>query len=362
MSRPLVSVCLPNRNTFPYLPERVETIFDQTCKDWELVVSDNFSDDGAWEFFEGLASKDRRVSVEQAPREGMYANWNNCIRRARGKYIYIATSDDTMAPDCLEKLVAVLERYSECDLAHCRLQAEGESAGAINGWWQDRSLFARSSGGLMECLHIRLAPFDGLLHLYGEPVYTSITQLLIRRSLFERIGLFEPKWGSIGDFHWGMRVSLVANTIHVPDTWGGWRQHPAQATYHAGLGTDEHRQKIEEMIVDALTRSGQVLSEQVLSQLRRGWRARFRSRSEFLGELDRLRNRRERVNYLLKQMLKLSGDAWAFALSNLGLYKSREENFIIPLSEWMMNGNTRRSSHQAVQDACGAWFMKKTWS
>jgi glycosyltransferase involved in cell wall biosynthesis len=361
MSHPLVSVCLPNRNTLPYLTERVETIFAQTYEDWELVVSDNFSDDGAWAFLERLASKERRVSVEQAPPEGMYANWNNCIRRARGKYIYIATSDDTMAPDCLEKLVASLEGHPECDIAHCRLQAEGEKADAINSWWQNRSLFARSSRNMMNCFHIRLAPFDGLLHLYGEPVYTSITQLLIRRSLFEQIGLFEPKWGSIGDFHWGMRVSLVANTIHVPDTWGGWRQHPAQATHRAGLGTDEHRQKIEEMIVDALSRSGQVVSEQVLSQLRRGWRARFRSRSEFLGELDHLRNRTERVNYLLKQMVKFSGTAWAFALGNLGLYKSREEDFIIPLSEWMMNGNTRRLSYRAVQDACGAWFLRKTW-
>jgi hypothetical protein len=341
MNRALVSVCLPNRNTFPYLQERVETIFDQTYKQWELVVSDNFSDDGAWAFFERLASKDRRVLIEQAPREGMYANWNNCIRRARGKYIYIATSDDTMAPDCLEKLVAVLERHSECDVAHCQLQAEGERADAINSWWQKRSLFARSSGSVMDCLHIRLAPFDGLLHLYGEPVYTSITQLLVRRSLFARVGLFDPKWGSIGDFHWGMRVSLVANTIHVPDTWGGWRQHPAQATHHAGLGTDEHRQKIEEMIVDVLGRSAQSVSEKTLSQLSNGWRARFRSRSAFLRELDQLPNRKERINYLLKQMATLSGTAWAFALGNLGLYKSREENLIINLTEWMINGNKR---------------------
>ena len=72
MSQPLVSVCLPNRNTLPYLPERVDTIFGQTYKNWELIVSDNFSEDGAWAFFEGLAEKDSRVSIAQAPREGMY--------------------------------------------------------------------------------------------------------------------------------------------------------------------------------------------------------------------------------------------------------------------------------------------------
>ncbi len=85
MNTPLVSICLPNLNTLPFLPERVESIFDQSFKDWELIVSDNFSNDGAWELFENMASKDGRVSIAQAPREGLYSNWNNCLRRTRGR-------------------------------------------------------------------------------------------------------------------------------------------------------------------------------------------------------------------------------------------------------------------------------------
>jgi hypothetical protein len=232
----------------------------------------------------------------------------------------------------------------------------------MNNWWQKGSVFARSSGRLMDSPHVRLAPFDGLLHLYGETVYISVTQLLIRRSLFERVGLFESKWGSIGDFHWVMRATFVANTIHVPDTWGGWRQHTAQATQHAGVGTDEHRQKVEEMIDDVLSKSGGVVSENVLSQLRRGWRGRFRSRSAFLRDLKQLSNPWKKVAYLLKQILRLSESGWAFILSNLGLYKSGDKSFVIPLSEWMSNGGMPRSSSRAVQDACGGWFLKKSWT
>ena len=86
MSAPLVSICLPNLNTLPYLRERADTILAQTYTNWELVVSDNYSEDGAWEFFETLAHEDSRVSIAQAPREGMYANWNRCVERARGEY------------------------------------------------------------------------------------------------------------------------------------------------------------------------------------------------------------------------------------------------------------------------------------
>ena len=153
-------------------------------------------------------------------------SWTPCIREARGRYVYIATSDDTMPPDCLGTLVAALDTHPDCDLAHCPLRAvdeNGRDIPALGNSWSHGSMFGQSSGPLVSTMHVRLAPFDGLLHLLGGSVYTSITQLLIRRSLFERIGCFQAMWGSVGDFNWTMRAGLVANTVHVPDTWGGGR-------------------------------------------------------------------------------------------------------------------------------------------
>ena len=102
MTTPRVSICLPNLNTRPFLAERLATIFFQTLEDWELVVCDNLSEDGAWEYFTEQAAREPRLRIQQMPREGLYANWNNCIRLARGEFVYIATSEDTMAAECLE--------------------------------------------------------------------------------------------------------------------------------------------------------------------------------------------------------------------------------------------------------------------
>src|SRR6266576_3842431 len=84
MNSPRVSVCLPNLNNRPFLEERLSTIFDQSFTDWELVIYDNFSDDGAWEFFQQAARSDSRIRIAQAARQGMYANWNNCINAICG--------------------------------------------------------------------------------------------------------------------------------------------------------------------------------------------------------------------------------------------------------------------------------------
>ena len=55
---PKVSICVPNLNTRPYLPERFETIFNQTFQDWELIVCDSYSDDGSWEYIQELAARE----------------------------------------------------------------------------------------------------------------------------------------------------------------------------------------------------------------------------------------------------------------------------------------------------------------
>ena len=44
---PKVSICVPNLNTRPFLPERFDSIFAQTFQDWELLVYDSHSSDSA---------------------------------------------------------------------------------------------------------------------------------------------------------------------------------------------------------------------------------------------------------------------------------------------------------------------------
>lgn len=265
---PAVSICLPNLNTRPFLEERMKSIYAQSLEDWELIISDNQSDDGAWEYLQAVAANDARVTAAQAPRKGLYPNWNTCLERARGRYVYIATSDDTMAPDCLQKLAQALDERRDCDIAHCPLVTIDESNKPVSEpGWLESVVFADGLGPeIAQRRHIRRAPYDGLLHLTGHHVVLSITQIMIRRGLFERTGPFKPDWGSIGDFNWEMKAGLLANMLHVPDTWASWRRHASQAT--ASVIADPDRSaKIDEMIRDAVDCSRRWLYQRVFSDL-----------------------------------------------------------------------------------------------
>jgi hypothetical protein len=303
MNPPLVSICLPNRNSRPYLPERIDTILGQTYREWELIVSDNFSEDGAWEFFQSVAARDQRVSVAQAPL-GMYEGWNDCIRQARGEYVYIATSDDTMAPDCLERLVAALESHPECDIAHCGLKVIDSCSREFDHGWSRLSLFALSSGPLIDIPHVRMAPFDALLLFSGRTVYWSMTQLLIRRRLFEKIGLFESKWGSIGDTNWQMRACLVANTVHVTDTWAGWRIHSTQATGTINYYSPDHERKTQEMIEHAIRSTQPLISKRTFARLRNKWSCEARSLRQVVRGIEQSPTKNARRLFLVRELLR----------------------------------------------------------
>lgn len=266
--KPLVSICMPTFNSEAFLEERLASIGSQAFSDWELIVMDSASDDATLQMIEAFAKRYPKVYIHQAPRDGIYTNINRAIKAASGKYVYIATSDDTMSEDCLYSMVMALESHPGCGLAHCKLRRiNPDGSDESPNWWDTHSTFARSSGPLLNQDHMRLAPHDGLLHMLGHIVYVSLTQLLIRKSLFDQIGYFKSDWGSVGDFNWDMRASLTTNTVHVASTWASWRLHPGQATAQAGIGNDSHHERIDAMVWHAIENRKDSLGPAMYSSL-----------------------------------------------------------------------------------------------
>jgi hypothetical protein len=99
-----------------------------------------------------------------------------------------------------------------------------------------------------------------------------------------------------------MRAGLVSNSVHVPDTWGGWRVHPEQATKVQAPGATPRREQIEQMIDQAIAQSQTHISPAINALLRR-------RRKYFLQrwQSDQMRNKQSgriaRVSFLLRELL-----------------------------------------------------------
>jgi glycosyltransferase involved in cell wall biosynthesis len=230
MNFPKISIVLPNLNMATYIKERFDTILAQTYTEWELVIVDGYSSDGSWNIIQEYANEDKRIRIFQKPPLGLCDAFNKGIQLARGEYVYIATCDDTMTPDCIEKMVSAFDEHPECDICRCCLTIINEHGEPHPTRRWENMPSQKFHSHLIRKKHVRLAPFDGFLHFGLWMPTLSFTQIMIRRSLFDKIGFLKLDWGSRSDFEWHMRAGLVCNIIHLPEYLATWRIHGNQAT------------------------------------------------------------------------------------------------------------------------------------
>jgi glycosyltransferase involved in cell wall biosynthesis/SAM-dependent methyltransferase len=135
----LVSVIVPNYNHEKYLAERLRSITGQTYQNMEIILLDDASTDGSRAILEEFSNQQSgtRLLVNTENSGSTFKQWRKGLSEARGKYVWVAESDDVSEPDFLEKLVEKLEENPELSLAYCQLQmvaTNGEKLGTPDEW------------------------------------------------------------------------------------------------------------------------------------------------------------------------------------------------------------------------------------
>ena len=96
------------------LEKCVQSILNQTWKDWEFIICDDGSTDDTRLMLEELKERDSRIRIlHYDTNQGLGYALNYCIRESRGKYIARQDDDDVSAPDRLEKQIHFLEEHPE---------------------------------------------------------------------------------------------------------------------------------------------------------------------------------------------------------------------------------------------------------
>jgi len=111
---PLVSVVTPAYNEENHLAECIESVLAQTYTNWDCVIVNNSSTDRTNAIAEKYAAKDSRIRViSNAKTIPAVENFNLALRQISpaSKYCKMVLADDWMFPECLERMVAVMEEH-----------------------------------------------------------------------------------------------------------------------------------------------------------------------------------------------------------------------------------------------------------
>lgn len=118
MNTPLVSVIMLVYNNVRFLKEAIDSVIDQTYQNWELIIHDDGSTDGAWEVAQILAKKDSRIRAYRNEKNlWIVKNRKEAFLKTKGELICHLDGDDVLFPYSIESMVSHLLALPEVMLA-----------------------------------------------------------------------------------------------------------------------------------------------------------------------------------------------------------------------------------------------------
>jgi len=111
---PLVSVVMPAYNAEKFIGDAIESILNQTFKDFEFIIVDDCSKDKTWKIIQDYAKKDERiVPVKNEENLKTTATLNKGINLSKGKYLVRMDADDWSYPYRIQEQVNFMEKYPD---------------------------------------------------------------------------------------------------------------------------------------------------------------------------------------------------------------------------------------------------------
>jgi teichuronic acid biosynthesis glycosyltransferase TuaG len=188
---PRVSVIIPAHNAAPFLQQTIESVLEQTYRDWEIIAVDDGSNDGTWELLQAGGPCVRSFRRERAG--GPAVARNLALEHATGEFAVFLDADDLLLP-----------RYIESQLACHRVAASDQGeVGLVT--CDAKILIGEQYAPYTHLQRIpdRYAPITLERVLRRNPIYGAC---LVPSTVGEAVGWFDPELFGTEDFGLWMKI------------------------------------------------------------------------------------------------------------------------------------------------------------
>ena len=228
-----VSIIIPNYNYARFLQQRIESVLAQTYTDYEIILLDDASTDDSVSILNNYKTNSRvaHLEINSVNTGSPFAQWQKGISLSRGKYIWIAESDDAAESSFLEKAVSVLNQYPQASFcflgSHC-IDEKGNQLSTDFDRWTSKQLRRPHNIGV----------FDGedyIKHnLYWRNYIYNASGVVFRKQCFERIkdlSCFSMRYS--GDWLFWIEMARQGMVLEVYEKLNKFRLHNVSTTKKA---------------------------------------------------------------------------------------------------------------------------------
>ncbi len=224
---PKVSVIIPSFNHESFLSRRIDSVLNQTCDNWELIILDDASTDGSRNIIESYSNKHSKIKTVFNDKNsgGPFHQWNLGAQMASGDYLWFAESDDYCEKDFLEKLVPLLDQNHEVGICYAQSYLIDEQDQIINSYEKNLAFIYKTDTWKNDFVKPgREACREWLL--YHNPI-PNASGALLRKSVYMQCGMADPDMILNGDWYLYTRMLCQSDLAFKSDHLNYFRVHPS---------------------------------------------------------------------------------------------------------------------------------------
>ena len=200
-----VSVIVNCHNGQKYLNECIISILNQKYQNFEIIFYDNFSDDKSKETISSF--EDKRIKYFYSNNKlSLYQARNNALEHASGKIIAFLDVDDWWNENYLSSRARLFNDDNQ-DFFYC-----------------NRYTFYEKNKKL-QIFRKKNLPNGKIYNYLAKDYLISISGLIIKKEIFDKVGLFNKDFNIIGDFDLVMRMSRKFNAHATNEPLLFYRYH-----------------------------------------------------------------------------------------------------------------------------------------
>ncbi|WP_323750790.1 glycosyltransferase family A protein [Marinobacter sp.] len=219
---PKASIIVPAFNAGQYISKTLDSILNQSCQDFEIIIIDDGSSDDTARLIHQY--KEPRIRYYHQANSGKPAiPRNRAIKKARGEFIFIFDSDDIMLPGKLAKTIECMKNAPHAGLAFTGFACIDEQDAVINPDFLSpyqtlHSLEKTEVAGDAFLIKAR----DALKGL-AISNYIGTSGVAIRRSVFDNVGGFDEDVRNSDDYLMWQAVASRYDFLYIPSIFHHYR-------------------------------------------------------------------------------------------------------------------------------------------
>lgn len=225
---PKVSICIPTYNRANLLAYAVNSVLNQTYKDFEVIICDDGSTDNTSEVVSQWNHPQIRY-IRHTTNIGRSQNMRSGFEASTGAYFIKFDDDDALCPEFLEKTVAVLESELSIDFVctnHWIINQKGERDESATTENSERWGKSRLQQGLIPNLITETFKHQSL----------QVGSTLFRRSCLEAVNYMRPEADGCEDFDLLVRLAIAGfQGYFLPEYLMEYRFHGGQTSLKQNL-------------------------------------------------------------------------------------------------------------------------------